>query len=84
VTEFTCSAVTYLRADANRWFAFEEALVAGDRAAANRAWNALTPASREWAERTRAELDPSTREWAGRAWGEQHLERSRLGVAALT
>jgi serine protease AprX len=54
--------------DAKRWFEFEKALVAGDRAEANRAWKALTPASREWAERTWKQLDPATREWAGRAW----------------
>ncbi|GAA1809120.1 S8 family serine peptidase [Planosporangium flavigriseum] len=54
--------------DADRWAAFEQALLANDRAAAYAAWQKLSPQSREWAGRAWAQLDPATRDWAGRAW----------------
>jgi serine protease AprX len=57
-----------LRGDATRWRAFELALLAGDRAAAARAWFKLSPKSRYWSARAWANLDAETREWAGRAW----------------
>ncbi|GAB1692161.1 hypothetical protein KRM28CT15_39640 [Krasilnikovia sp. M28-CT-15] len=57
-----------LHRDAKRWTALAVAIAAGDRAAATREWNALTPASRDWAARSWAALDPTARAWAARAW----------------
>ncbi|BFU45026.1 S8 family serine peptidase [Krasilnikovia sp. MM14-A1004] len=57
-----------LRRDAKRWSALAVAIAAGDRAAATREWNALTPPSRDWAARSWAALDPAARAWAARAW----------------
>ncbi|MCU7728352.1 S8 family serine peptidase [Actinoplanes sp. KI2] len=57
-----------LRRDAKRWSALAAAIAAGDRAAATREWNALTPPSRDWAARAWATLDPAARAWAARAW----------------
>ncbi|MEV8508415.1 S8 family peptidase [Actinoplanes sp. NPDC051475] len=54
--------------DAKRWAAFTDAVVAGDGDAAERAWNKLSPASRDWAARAWAQLDPAARAWAARAW----------------
>ncbi|RZU54133.1 subtilase family protein [Krasilnikovia cinnamomea] len=57
-----------LRRDAKRWSALAGAIAAGDRAAATREWNALTPPSRDWAARSWAALDPAARAWAARSW----------------
>ncbi|PRY32199.1 S8 family peptidase [Pseudosporangium ferrugineum] len=54
--------------DAKRWAEFTQAVVAGDGRAAERAWDRLTPASRDWAARAWAQLDPAARAWAARAW----------------
>ncbi|MGC9665293.1 S8 family peptidase [Planosporangium sp. 12N6] len=54
--------------DAKRWAAFEKAVLDSDRAAAEAAWKALTPPSRDWAARAWAQLDPAARAWAARAW----------------
>ena len=54
--------------DAKRWAAFTEALVDGDREAADKAWQKLTAGSRDWATRAWTQLDPSARAWAARAW----------------
>lgn len=57
-----------LRADAKKWAAFAQAMVAGDRAAAYAAWQKLSQQSKDWAGRAWASLDPATKDWAGRAW----------------
>jgi serine protease AprX len=57
-----------LARDADRWTELEEALLAGDAAAAGRAWTRLTGPSRDWAARAWADLDPAARAWAARAW----------------
>jgi len=57
-----------LPGDPARWQALADALDAGDRAAAARAWKALDPASRSWASRSWATLDPASRSWASRSW----------------
>ncbi|GII25848.1 hypothetical protein Pme01_54450 [Planosporangium mesophilum] len=54
--------------DAKRWAAFEKAVLDGDGVAAEAAWKALSPASRDWAARAWAQLDPAARAWAARAW----------------
>ena len=54
--------------DVKRWAALEKAVLDGDSAAAEAAWNALTPASRDWAARSWAQLDPAARSWAARSW----------------
>jgi serine protease AprX len=54
--------------DTKRWAGFEKAVLDGDGAAADAAWKALTPASRDWAARAWAQLDPTARAWAARAW----------------
>jgi serine protease AprX len=54
--------------DAERWAAFEKALLNNDRAAAAVAWQRLSRESRDWAGRAWAQLDPATKDWAGRAW----------------
>jgi len=54
--------------DAKRWATFSKAVVDGDKGAANRAWAALSPDSRDWAARAWAQLDPAARAWAARAW----------------
>jgi serine protease AprX len=57
-----------VRRDGKRWAEFSKAVVDGDQAAAAKAWDKLTPASRDWAARAWAQLDPSARAWAARAW----------------
>ncbi|HEX8346727.1 MAG TPA: S8 family serine peptidase, partial [Actinoplanes sp.] len=54
--------------DAKRWAEFSKAVVDGDERGAERAWQKLTPASRDWAARAWAQLDPAARAWAARAW----------------
>ncbi|WP_175543683.1 S8 family serine peptidase [Micromonospora pattaloongensis] len=54
--------------DAKDWAALEEAILAGDRAAAAAAWAKLSAGSRDWAARAWVQLDPATRDWAARAW----------------
>ena len=56
--------------DAKRWAAFSKALVDGDEQATQKAWQKLTPASRDWAGRAWAQLDPAARAWAARAWAD--------------
>jgi serine protease AprX len=57
-----------VKRDAKRWATFSKAILDGDEAAADRAWDKLSPESREWAGRAWAQLDPAGRAWAGRAW----------------
>jgi serine protease AprX len=54
--------------DAKRWAALDKAVLEGDSAAAEAAWNKLTPESRDWAARSWAQLDPAARSWAARSW----------------
>jgi serine protease AprX len=70
--------------DAKPWAALEQAVLGGDAAAAEAAWNKLTPESRDWAARSWAQLDPAARSWAARSWaarswanaGDQWVARS--------
>jgi serine protease AprX len=57
-----------VKRDEKRWAAFSKAILDGDEAAADRAWDKLSPESRDWAGRAWAQLDPAGRAWAGRAW----------------
>jgi serine protease AprX len=50
------------------WMALSDAVARGDREAAQRAWQALTPAARSWAARSWAGLDTAARSWAARSW----------------
>ena len=54
--------------DARQWTVFEQAIVAGNRNAAQAAWKKLSPESRDWAGRAWAALDPATRAWAQQTW----------------
>ncbi|WP_199509822.1 S8 family peptidase [Nucisporomicrobium flavum] len=71
-----------VRRDAKRWSAFTEAVVAGDGAAAERAWARLSPASQDWAARAWAQLDPAARAWAARAWAARAWAGADDGWAA--
>ncbi len=54
--------------DAKVWAELERALLNGDAAGSARAWDRLSPASRDWAARAWADVDPAARAWAARAW----------------
>ncbi len=52
----------------NIWDNFSAALLAGDRAAAYKWWNQLSPAARSWVARSWSQLSPDARSWSIAAW----------------
>jgi serine protease AprX len=50
------------------WDKFSAALLDGDRAAANKWWNKLSPEARSWVGRSWSQLSPEARSWTIAAW----------------
>jgi serine protease AprX len=50
------------------WDMFSAALLAGDRAKADKWWNKLSPAARSWVARSWSQLSPEARSWSIAAW----------------